>query len=139
MKRNLLNLFKSNAVMLTTGSRTEPGQAVPVTPTDPLPVMVVDGNGAPALGTWLSDQGLAVGAAPAALTVPATAHAGIVEAQTSDVWFRLGGLTPDANVHLDLRVGERVHLTREELLTVRFVRATGTDGRININYYGAPA
>ena len=39
--RNLLNMFKGNAVLLTTRSRTNPLDAVPVTADDPLPIVIV--------------------------------------------------------------------------------------------------
>lgn len=102
-----------------------------------LPVPFAAFDQSSTLGPWVGDQALTVSAAPVALTVPANATAGVIEGQVADVRFRFGGLTPDATTGHDLNVGDRVFLSRDELLMVRFVRAGGADGRVMVDYHGA--
>ena len=139
LKRSLENLFRGQAVLLTTRSKDDPSMAVPVTADNPLPVTMAGGSvggggntGPAAPTTVLPPQSLSVGASPVSLTVPAGANAATVFVVSGSVRRSIGG-TPGAGTPV-LNVGDSEEISGGELGAYALVRDGSIDAQVSVEY-----
>ena len=84
----------------------------------------------------LTDQLLTVDDVVRQLTVPAGANYAFLQVQDADVRYSASGTTPSPTVGTLLKVDEPVEiLSRQELLSAKFIRAGSTNAKVYVQYY----
>ena len=140
LRRSLENLFRGQAVLLTTRSKTDPQMAVPVTPDDPLPVTVVGGSvggggAAQADPVPLSRQSLTLTSAAQGLTAPAGAVGARLSVRGGSASVAVTAPAPTASEGDLWPDGSMWELGQGELAGFRAVVASGAPV-LHITYLG---
>lgn len=144
LRRSLENLFRGQAVLLTTRSKDDPNMAVPVTPDNPLPVTVLDGSvgggagGTSGTPTILSRQTLTLTASAQGLTVPAGATAARISVRGGNASVAVTTPAPTASEGDLWPDGSMWELNKNELAGFRAVIASGGPV-LQVTYLGGMA
>ena len=137
LKRSLESLFNGIGVtVLSTPSTSDPAEVVPVSKTDPLPVMVTNqaaSGGASNVPTAiLPPQTLTVSTTPVGLTVPTGANAATVFIVSGSVRRSVGGTPGTGTAGLD--AGDSEDISGAELGAYQMVRDGGSDAQVYVEY-----
>ena len=141
LRRSLENLFRGQAVLLTTRSKDDPNMAVPVTSDNPLPVVLAGGSaggtgGTSGTPTILSRQTLTLTASAQGLTVPAGATAARISVRGGSASVAVTAPAPTATEGDLWPDGSMWELGQSELNGFRAVPASGAPV-LSITYLGA--
>lgn len=80
---------------------------------------------------------LTVSTTAVALTIPTGATRAVIKVDAQPVRLRNDGVDPTATVGYLLKADDTIELTSEGLTGAKFIRDGGTDGVLNIIYYGS--